>query len=134
MNLEMFTGGMVATNAYLLEDGGVTILVDAPAGVFDWLLQKDLTPDYLLLTHQHFDHVEDAHRLSCPIHAYAPFSRELIMDDKARSWGLPVEVPDFAVDVLLKDQERLKFGNFAFDLLHVPGHSPDSLVYSLPSS
>ncbi|MGJ8723735.1 MAG: MBL fold metallo-hydrolase [Roseibacillus sp.] len=134
MNLEMFTGGMVATNAYLLEDGGVTILVDAPAGVFDWLLQKDLTPDYLLLTHQHFDHVEDAHRFTCPIHAYAPFSHDLILDEQARSWGLPIEVPDFNVDVILKDKETLQFGNFAFDLLHVPGHSPDSLVYSLPQA
>ena len=132
MNLEMFTGGMVATNSYLLEDGGVTLLVDAPAGVFDWLLQKDLTPDYLLLTHQHFDHVEDAHLFSCPIHAYAPFSRDLILDEQARAWGLPIEVTEFAVDVLLKEESKLQFGNFAFDLLHVPGHSPDSLVYSLP--
>ena len=61
MNLELFTGGSVATNGYLLEDGGVTLLIDAPSGIFDWLQRKDLYPDHLLLTHQHFDHVEDAH-------------------------------------------------------------------------
>lgn len=133
MNLELFTGGMVATNGYLLEDGATTILVDAPAGIFDWLLQKDLYPDHLLLTHQHFDHVEDAHRFDCPIHAYFPFSRDLILDQQARAWGLPVTVEEYEVSEILKKNESLRLGQFSFDLLPVPGHSPDSIVFSLPS-
>ena len=134
MNLELYTGGLVATNGYLLEDGGTTLLIDAPLGVFDWLQQKDIFPDHVLLTHQHFDHVEDAHRFDCPIHAYSPFSRDLIMDERARSWGLPVEVTEFSVNKILKDTGSLNFGNFNFELLHVPGHSPDSIVFSLPKA
>lgn len=134
MNLELFTGGSVATNGYLLEDGGVTLLIDAPSGIFDWLQRKDLYPDHLLLTHQHFDHVEDAHLFDCPTHAFSPFSHELILDKQAKAWGLPVNVPDFQVSEILAEKESLTLGNFAFDLLHVPGHSPDSLVFSLPQA
>lgn len=134
MNIELFTGGLVATNGYLIEDGGATILIDAPAGIFEWLQRKDLFPDHLLLTHQHFDHVEDAHLFDCPIHAFAPFSRDLILDQQAQAWGLPVNVPDFHVTEILDEQDSLTLGKFAFDLLHVPGHSPDSLVYSLPQA
>ncbi|GHC50868.1 MBL fold metallo-hydrolase [Roseibacillus persicicus] len=133
MNLEQYTGGTVATNGYLLEDGGTTLLIDAPEGIFEWLEQKDLYPDHLLLTHQHFDHVEDASRFNCPIHAFAPFSRELTLDEQARAWGLPVSVGEFEVTGVLEGKRELTLGQFKFDLLHVPGHSPDSVVYSLPA-
>lgn len=132
MTIELFTGGLVSTNGYLLEKDGTTILVDAPAGVFQWLQQKDVSPDYLLLTHQHFDHVEDAHLFPCPIFGHAEFSSDLVIDSLAREWGLPVTVEDFTVDQLLAGQEKLVLGRFDFELLHVPGHSPDSIVYSLP--
>lgn len=134
MTLELYTGGMVATNGYLLQDGGTTILIDAPEGVFDWLLEKDISPDHLLLTHQHFDHVDDAHRFDCPIHAFSPYSRELTLADLTRSWGMPLEVKAYEISAVLEGQESLTLGNFQFDLLHVPGHSPDSLVFSLPQS
>lgn len=132
MTLELFTGGFVSTNSYLLEKDGTTLLVDAPAGVFQWLQQRDLSPDYLLITHQHFDHVEDAHLFQCPIFGYAEFARNLVMDDLARGWGLPVTVEQFTVAQELAGEEELVLGRFEFELLHVPGHSPDSLVYSLP--
>ena len=134
MNLEIYTGGLVATNGYLIEDGGTTLLIDAPAGIFAWLQQKDIYPDHLLLTHQHFDHVEDAHLFDGPIHAFAPFSHDLTLAESARSWGLPIEVPPFEVKNVLENESTLTLGNFEIQLLHVPGHSPDSLAYSLPSS
>lgn len=135
MMLEVFTGGYVATNGYLLQKGKTTILIDAPAGSFEWLQEKGIAPDYLLLTHQHFDHVEDAHLFPCPIYAYSPFSRSLIRDKECReNWGLPVSVPDFEVDEVLEGISQLPLGDIQFDLLHVPGHSPDSLVYSLPQA
>lgn len=134
MNLELYTGGMVATNGYLLHDGATTLLIDAPAGVHQWLQQKDLLPDHLLLTHQHFDHVEDAYLFDCPVHAFADFNRDFILDQRAREWGLPVKVTDFKVSKILEKEEKLVLGSFQFELLHVPGHSPDSLVYSLPQA
>lgn len=131
MTIELFTGGLVSTNAYLLEKDGTTLLVDAPAGVLQWLQQKDVSPDYLLLTHQHFDHVEDAHLFAGPIFGFAEFSRDLVIDGLAREWGLPVTVEPFTIDQVLAGKERLVLGNFVFDLLHIPGHSADSLVYCL---
>jgi glyoxylase-like metal-dependent hydrolase (beta-lactamase superfamily II) len=131
MTLEIYTGGFVATNGYLLQQDGTTLLVDAPAGVFDWLAEKGITPDYLLLTHQHFDHVEDAAHFDCPIYAYTDFSRELILDQGARAMGLSIEVAEFQISNLLSNQDSLTLGAFAFEILHVPGHSPDSIVFSL---
>ena len=135
MNLELYTGGYVSTNSYLITDGDVNLLIDAPAGVYQWLQQKEISPDYLLLTHQHFDHVEDAHLFSCPIYAHSAFNRELILDKRARErLGIPVTVEPFEVQNLLEGQQELKLDSFHFQLHHTPGHSPDSLVYRLDSA
>ncbi len=131
MKFDSYTGGIVATNSYLLQKENCTVLVDAPAEVFDWLTEQEITPDYLLLTHQHFDHVEDAHRFDCPILAFSEFSRELILDERARASGLPISVPDFVVTTRLEGEKHLSLGPFTFELRHLPGHSPDSLVYIL---
>lgn len=130
MTLEMFTGGYVATNGYLLTLDGTTLLIDAPAGVFEWLQEKDVFPDHVLLTHQHFDHVEDASRFTCPIHAFAPFSRALTLEEGARGMGLPITIEEFAVQEILAKKEKLSLGKFAIELAHVPGHSPDSVIFT----
>ena len=58
---DCFTGGFVQTNAYLVQTpSGGHVLVDAPAGVAAWLESRGIRPAALLLTHQHYDHVEDA--------------------------------------------------------------------------
>ena len=134
MTLDMFTGGLVATNAYLIENEGTTLLIDAPAGVFHWLEEKNIQPDHLLLTHQHYDHVEDAHRFKGPTYAFSPYSSELTIVDLARSWGMPVDVPEYQISTLLENESTLQLGPFSFELLYVPGHSPDSLVFHLPQS
>ena len=120
------------TNGYLLQDGATTLLIDAPAGVAQWLQQQDITPDYLLLTHQHFDHVEDAHKLSCPILAYSDFSRDLVMDQRAREWGLPVHVTEYSVSQTFQGEDSVTLGSLQLQLAHLPGHSPDSITFYLP--
>ncbi|MDP0490012.1 MAG: MBL fold metallo-hydrolase [Verrucomicrobiota bacterium JB023] len=132
-SLSTYTGGLVATNGHFLTCGETRLLIDAPDGVFDWLAAKGETPDAILLTHQHFDHVEDAHRFDCPIHAFSPMDRDLILDARAREWGLPVKVEDFKVGKILKEEPTLTIGQLELQLIHVPGHSPDSLVYHLPA-
>jgi len=88
----------------------------------------------LLLTHQHFDHVQDAAAVKvehgCPIHAFAPYSRALTLEDLfGVATGMSVSVPPYTVDHLLEGQETLSVAGLTFDLKHVPGHSPDSVCF-----
>lgn len=133
---ESFTGGFVQTNAYLVEtpDGG-HVLIDAPMGVAEWLGQKGIRPAALLLTHQHYDHVEDAAAvaaLGVKIHAFAPYSTVLTLEERVRSWGLPIQVPPYQVDEILEGHRDLEIGGLKMQLAHVPGHSPDSITFALP--
>jgi glyoxylase-like metal-dependent hydrolase (beta-lactamase superfamily II) len=131
----MFTGGSVSTNGYLLEGPEGLLVVDAPRGIVEAVKETGLKPQALLLTHQHFDHVEDAAalaRLGATIYAWSPWSSELILDEAARRWGLPVTIEPFTVDSPLSGQDGLTVAGLELDLRHVPGHSPDSVVFHLP--
>ena len=134
MTITTYTGGVVQTNGFVVNAPGGTIVIDAPGGMAGFLRSHGLRPDALLLTHQHFDHVEDAAelaRMGAVIHGHSPFSHDLILDAVARRWGLPVEIEDFEVTTEITPGDPLVPAGVEFEVMHLPGHSPDSLGFHL---
>jgi glyoxylase-like metal-dependent hydrolase (beta-lactamase superfamily II) len=135
---DCFTGGFVQTNGYLFQTlDGSWVAVDAPLGMAGWLKQRGIVPAALLLTHQHYDHVEDAAAVAAmgvKIHAWLPYSTDLTLERMMRSYGMAVEVPPFAIDELLEGQRELSIGGSRLELAHVPGHAVDSVTFFLPES
>lgn len=132
-SIKSYTGGMFATNGYLLDTPEGLIVIDAPLGISS-LIPEDVTPLALLLTHQHFDHVDDAAVLAArgaKLYAFSPYDPALILAEDARRWGVPTDPAPFEVHEILKDQSQLSLAGLDLSLLHVPGHSPDSLCYHL---
>jgi len=137
MNIRKYTGGMVMTNAYLLGEGADCVLIDAPLGVTSWLEEQGEMPKELLLTHQHYDHVEDVARLAAmgvKIRAYAEYSQDLTLEKFRAQWGAPIEVPPYSIDDVLGKTSRLKSGAYEFRIAYVPGHSVDSIVFITSAS
>jgi glyoxylase-like metal-dependent hydrolase (beta-lactamase superfamily II) len=137
MNLLIYTGGFVDTNGYLLvREDQSCVVIDAPAGIAAYASENGLKPTHLLLTHQHFDHVDDVAVLrenGAQVCAYRDYAPDIIMQDRVREMGLPVDIPPYVVDQILEGSSRLDLGEFSFDLAHVPGHSPDSICFHLVS-
>ncbi len=136
--ISTYTGGIAATNGYLLTLPSGTLLVDAPDGIAAWLKKQNVKVDVLFLTHQHFDHVLDVAALQaehgCRVYSFAPYSRELTLEILYGAvTGSPFSVPPFVVDEVLEGQGQIEVLGEAWKLYHVPGHSPDSLCFHLPS-
>ncbi|MEM6910528.1 MAG: MBL fold metallo-hydrolase [Verrucomicrobiota bacterium] len=132
--IEIYTGGVAATNAFWWEAPEGTVLVDAPEGVVDWLVAAGRGVSVLLLTHQHFDHVWDARKVAdqwdCPILAHSAYGKHLTLETLLASIpGLDVSVSPYEVSTVLAGEEQLEMAGCSFGLAHIPGHSPDSLVY-----
>ncbi len=137
-DISTYTGGPVACNAYLLRGVEGWVAVDAPLGFADWAaarLPKGETIAHLLLTHQHFDHVQDAAKLrrttGCRIHAFAPCSEKLCLSQAARAWGIDPPEPFEVDDAFGTALTEANWGGFAWKLWHIPGHSPDGMAYQL---
>lgn len=135
MKLTPYTGGMVQTNAYLLETAGGNVLIDAPDGVASWLDEKGVRVDALLLTHQHYDHVEgvaDLQAKGVKVLAWEDYSTDLTLESHARNWGLPIRVKPYRVDQRI-EEGPLSVAGMEFRVSHVPGHATDGVTFYLAS-
>lgn len=134
LNISSFTGGIAQTNGWLLQTKNGALAVDAPEGFADWLVQQNVKVTALLLTHQHFDHVQDAARIrrehGIPIFAFTEFSRELTLEALfGFATGTRFEIESFQVDTLLEGKTEVEAGGLHWKLEHIPGHSNDSIVF-----
>ncbi len=137
-DLRCFEGGPLATNGYAFKAPGGWVTVDAPQGMAEWAREEGVDPQLLILTHQHFDHVLGAAGMvecfGCPIWAYAPYDRGLTLEDFFRGLeGTGFEIASYVVDRTLEGQvgEGIDALGCPVSLLHIPGHSPDSICLSL---
>ncbi len=139
VDIQKYTGGPVVCNAYLIEGKDGCVAVDAPLGFADWAMArlpqgKPLT--HLLLTHQHFDHVQDAARLQqlsgCCIHAHSPYTESLTLAQAARAWGIEPPAPYRVDDAFGCSPTTADWAGLAWQLHAIPGHSTDGMAYGLP--
>lgn len=122
IQIERLELGPFGTNAYIVicQKTQDSVLIDAPAEsniIMDSL--KNTNPKYILLTHNHMDHIDALAELQAglkvPLAAHA-------LD--ARNLPSPPEM-------LLNDGDTVSFGNLKFEVLHTPGHTPGSLCFKV---
>ena len=120
LKIRSFTGGMAQTNGYLLgssQNGGSCVLIDAPLGISQWLDELNEVPSSLLLTHQHYDHIEDAAKMAAKgtkLYAYSPYAQSLTLEILLQQSGIPLNITPSAVDQTLEGQSVLEAGGLAF--------------------
>lgn len=133
---------------YLIHTDGHAALIDAGCGGSEDRLLKNIKAcavepeaiEYLLITHCHFDHTGGAkslkERLGLKIVAHeldARFLEEGDSEVTAASWYGSRLAP-FYVDIKLKtSKEKITLGNKTIEAIHIPGHSPGSVVYLIES-
>jgi hydroxyacylglutathione hydrolase len=87
------------------------------------------------LTHGHVDHVSGAADLKrrLKVSIEGPHKDDLFLlqhvSESARSFGMP-DASNVEPDRWLEDGDQVQVGQLTFDVLHCPGHSPGSVVYS----
>ncbi len=122
IQIERLELGSWGTNSYIVTCQKIrdSVLIDAPADastIIDKL--KGTNPKYILLTHNHMDHLgafsELRSRLKVPIAVCA-------LD--AKNLPSPPEM-------LLSDGDTVSFGNIKLEVLHTPGHTPGSLCFKI---
>ena len=132
----IFTGGSAITNGYLHDHPAGPLLIDAPSGSLGWLQAMRKMPVALLLTHQHYDHVEDAAAIAawagCPILAWRPYEEMLTLVPLMRVVGMEMEIEPYQITTTLEGKTELPLPGVNCRLIHLPGHAIDSVVFYFP--
>lgn len=147
-----FPAAVAGTNCYVLApaSGEECLIVDPGVGITGQLAEilRDhrLKPAAVLLTHGHFDHVysvtpvcgsasvaayihdADRYRLKDPLSAVGPELVAMLEQQfgQKASWQEPSDV------VALIDGQSLRIAGFDIAVLHAPGHTEGSVMFSLP--
>ncbi len=145
MKIERAAFGPFSTNCYLITDDATKscVVIDAPPGsgapVLAALERRGLRAESLLLTHGHWDHMSDAHLFQkAGAKVYAHKDDRFIIEQvdlvapkyKAMVPGLPDSAfTPCKVDVWLEDGDAVSAIGFTFEVRHVPGHCPGSLLF-----
>ncbi len=138
MRIENLSPGGFAANCYLLCDGRAAILIDPTADLAalrQALLEKDVSPAAILLTHGHFDHIltADALREGLDVPLYVHAEDAPLLHDAHKNASALFMAPLLAkpADRLLQGGEVLQIGGFSIGVLHTPGHTQGSVVYTV---
>lgn len=136
LDLRCFEGGPLATNGYAFKAPEGWVAVDAPLDMADWADEEGIDPQLLILTHQHFDHVQGAaglvERFDCPVWAFAQYDKQLTLEDFFPGLeGTGFEIMPYRVDRILEHEieDGLNILGCHMDLQHIPGHSPDGICF-----
>ncbi|MHA2006087.1 MAG: MBL fold metallo-hydrolase [Promethearchaeota archaeon] len=95
---------------------------------------------HCLITHGHIDHFGVCYKLKEFNKDIKFYAHELDVEKIEQKPTEPSLVPFFATydyepvivtNKIKKDNEILKFGNLAFQCIHIPGHTPGSVAYLL---
>jgi glyoxylase-like metal-dependent hydrolase (beta-lactamase superfamily II) len=143
MEARWLTVGPVQENTWIarLENSDKALLIDPgdePDTITAALEELGTTPEAILITHCHFDHVgavaEMARRTGAPV--YCPEKEVFILENINEYVRFPGFGPfeSYSPEETVQDGDRLQLAGFEIDVIGTPGHSPDHVTYSIPAA
>lgn len=136
MIIETIEDRFMGENTYLLgdESSGKCAIIDPGATLSDILSRvkkRNLTVEYIILTHGHADHIGTVKKLKEETNAKIVAhenERELLIDRKKNlSVRFPCGPQEFEADVYVKDKDKLAIGDLKITFMHTPGHTPGGM-------
>lgn len=135
LTIRRVVGGPLETNAFLVTDtsSGDAIVIDAPPGVTEEVTSTanslGATVHQIVVTHGHWDHIQDLNALNqaldAPIFGHPDLRERIESPDPATS---PEPIMPVSMDGELDEGDRVTVGGHVFTVMHMPGHDPAHII------
>ena len=136
MKVKLFESYGFSANCYALEIGDEAALIDVgetTPEILEYIAEKGDSIRYVLLTHNHFDHIGGVDKVLKLTDAKLCIHSE---DGKGLSdptYNLTSRVglsnPSLKVDLMLRDGDELILGGETIKVIHTPGHTVGGVCY-----
>ncbi|NMB57270.1 MBL fold metallo-hydrolase [Candidatus Beckwithbacteria bacterium] len=142
MKIEKLAVGQLQTNCYFLINQKQECLILDPGDDADFIIDKiqegKLKPLAMLATHGHFDHVMAAFelQLAFAIPFYLHPKDEFLLDRMSQTAQFflgNIQVPPKVQKVNFLQVGKFEISDFAFEIIHTPGHTPGSVSFYFSS-
>ena len=143
--IKRYVSGLLSSNMYVISEGNHAVVIDpfedtAPLGA--------LTVDYIILTHEHYDHISGVNKwkeaTGAPVLCSKPCAENIQNPKKnlanhfkefceLQTWmdldEIPASDPDYAcsADESFEDEMTLRWQGHELHLIEIPGHSLGSI-------
>lgn len=139
MHVNTFINAPISSNCYVIHQGDSPscIIIDPSTEdcfeVIDYIVKNRLTPDFIFLTHEHFDHIWGVNRLKELYDVQLICSKscsDAIVNNKT-NFSLFFNQKGFVLAPADKTVEKLDgfltWNNVEIEFIGTPGHSPGSI-------
>jgi hydroxyacylglutathione hydrolase len=141
INVHYFAFGPFQENTYILWDETKECIIIDPGNnnssenkkLSEFIVQNNLTPKRLILTHAHIDHINgnkyiyDTYSLLPEVNQADVFFIENQLASAA-AYGLHTDQSPMPIS-FINEGDIITFGNSQLKTLHTPGHSPGSISF-----
>ena len=139
-------------NSYLIEEDGFVVIIDpGQDGVVEAEIDKNgWTPELILLTHEHFDHIDDLEQVrtkyNVPVVACRICSERL--GDPKTNLSVIADILSYyktgviaeekspritcrPAEIIYEDEHEMEWRGHRFSFVRIPGHSPGSVLITM---
>jgi hydroxyacylglutathione hydrolase len=139
---EILPVGLLQCNCHIVGDPQAreAIVIDPgddAARILEAIDRHHLKVTAIIVTHTHIDHVVGLHRVreatGAPVYVHADdLSLYRMLDVQASwlGWKTPQQVQ---IDQLVREGDVIRWGGYAAQILHTPGHTPGSICVYMPT-
>ncbi|MDO5522619.1 MAG: MBL fold metallo-hydrolase [Bacteroidia bacterium] len=143
MKIKTFEFNPLGVNTYILYDEtGECVVIDASCFfpderelLLNFILNNNLIVKHLINTHLHFDHIFGVNFMASQfgLELQAHKDDEFLLTniaDQLQMFGFNSNV-DYKPEIgnYLTEKDTIAFGNQQLKIMHIPGHSPGSIVF-----
>ncbi len=122
-------------NCYLITENGVGILIDPGLDTFKIIKEtEDITINYILLTHCHFDHLYSLNEIRGEKRVIGTKNCSFNMIRPEISLAGSDALPKASCDIEMEDGEEMDFDGIKVKCIHTPGHTNGSCCYLIENN